>query len=318
MEHVGGMQTQAKGGQKLRKTRGAGNSPSRWRRVGRGRLVRRGQARGTRRLGSRELDTVPVGGAVSSQERGQGGPQGLHGPTPLAPHCRGEQRVLRVTGPLQGASASPVLTRTKHSTAWGVEASPVGAGAVPGGHAHVVLESKTLHCLLVSSVVCPCSPKAELSTHLAGAHPQMSRTLLPNTHFFPISSIGGTHTIGCKGHGEGVWTLDFWGKRPDGHSPRGTCWSWGWQSRTMCPKFSAPSSTLQALLVSRPTLLALRPGRGPSPAGASQKGSSSQGGRAGQPLSGHQALHRMQAPGHSPATACPGDTRQALALRDTG
>lgn len=123
--------------------------------------------------------------------------------TPPPPNAEERQRVLGVTGQLQGAGASPILTWTKHSTAWGVEASPMGAGAVPGGHAHVVLESKTLHCLLVSSAFCPRSPKAELSTHLAGAHPQMSWILLPNTHFFPISSIGEMHTIRCKGHGEG-------------------------------------------------------------------------------------------------------------------
>lgn len=49
----------------------------------------------------------------------------------------------------------------------------------------------------------PTLRKAELSTHLAGSHPQMSWMLLPNTHFFPISSTREMHTNRCKGHGEG-------------------------------------------------------------------------------------------------------------------
>ena len=80
---------------KLRKMRGAGNSPSRPRRVARVRLVRRGQASGTRKLGSKELHTVPVRGGVSvvhggqhplplmqRRYRGSSGSQG---------HCRGRQ-----------------------------------------------------------------------------------------------------------------------------------------------------------------------------------------------------------------------------------
>ena len=85
---------------------------------------------------------------------------GQDSPTPNAEE---RQRVLGITGPLQGAASSPILTWTKHSTAWGVEASPMGAGAVLGGHAHVVLESKTLHCLLVSIAAAEKSPWEAIS-----------------------------------------------------------------------------------------------------------------------------------------------------------
>ena len=44
--------------------------------------------------------------------------------TPPAPHEEERQRVLGVMGPLQGAAASPILTRTKYKTVYGVEVSP--------------------------------------------------------------------------------------------------------------------------------------------------------------------------------------------------
>ena len=138
---------------------------------------------------------MPAGRGVSEAHGGQ------H-PLPL----RRDRGVLGVLGTLQGEVVSPVLTWTNHSTAWGVEASPVGRGAVLGGHTHVVLKPKTLHHLPVSSLACSlptCPPPSDLSAHLAGALPQTPRTLLPNISLFPLPSIGETHTIRCRGRGEG-------------------------------------------------------------------------------------------------------------------
>ena len=80
---------------KLRKMRGAGNSPSRPRRVGRVRLVRRGQASGTRKLGSKELHTVPVRAGISVAHGSQHPLPPLQrrviGSSESQGHCRGRQ-----------------------------------------------------------------------------------------------------------------------------------------------------------------------------------------------------------------------------------
>ena len=102
---------------KLPKTRGPGKNPSRRRWVGRVRLVRIGQTSCTRRFGSKEVHTVPVGVGISVVHGGQ---------HPPAPHAEERQRVLGAMGPLQDAAASAILTRTKHKTSWGVVVSPVG------------------------------------------------------------------------------------------------------------------------------------------------------------------------------------------------
>ena len=78
---------------KLPKMRGAGKSPSRWRRVGRVKMVRRGQASCARRLGFKEVHTVPVGGGFSVAHGGQ---------HPPSSHEDERQKVLRVMGPWQG------------------------------------------------------------------------------------------------------------------------------------------------------------------------------------------------------------------------
>lgn len=76
---------------------------------------------------------------------------GAHGkPTSPAAPCRplpppaaeDGQQGARGHGATAWGGVSPVLTGAEHSTARGVEPSPVDAGAVPGGHAHVVLGPK--------------------------------------------------------------------------------------------------------------------------------------------------------------------------------
>ena len=104
MEHVGGMQTQAKGGQKLRKTRGAGNSPSRWRRVGRGRLVRRGRRGAHAGLAPESWTLCLWEGLSHRRSEGREGHRASMGQHPSPPtaeesrgssgsrgHCRGRQ-----------------------------------------------------------------------------------------------------------------------------------------------------------------------------------------------------------------------------------
>lgn len=115
-------------------------------------------AAGVGRLG--EPDAVP---------EGWGGPREAEVPCrPLPPPAAEDgQQGARGHGATAWGGVSPVLTGAEHSAARGVEPSPVDAGAVPGGHAHVVLGPKP-----------PPSP-SNLSP--VGPPPQTPCTRLPHT-----------------------------------------------------------------------------------------------------------------------------------------
>lgn len=229
---------------KLHKMSGTGNSPSRQRQVGRGRLMRRGQARGTRRLTEH-----------CACERGR-----LCGPwRPRLPHpqCRGETE-----GPWdhRAVAGGGILTNSHMDEAQHC----LGGGGVPHGCRGSPGWART-RCSGIKNPPLPSGFQRVLPTlpqsraqHPPGRHPPSNVTDTPSKHpFLPNFQhwVNAHHQV--QGPWGGAWTRNFWEKRPDGHSPRVTCWSWSWQSRTTCPKFSTLSSTLQALPPSHPTLLAL-------------------------------------------------------------
>lgn len=83
-------------------------------------------------------------GRAGRRARGVGGPREAEVPCrPLPPPAAEDgQQGARGHGATAWGGVSPVLTGAEHSAARGVEPSPVDAGAVPGGHAHVVLGPK--------------------------------------------------------------------------------------------------------------------------------------------------------------------------------
>lgn len=98
---------------------------------------------------------------------------------------------LGVTGPRLGEGAHQFSQGRSTVLPGGVEATPMGAGAVLGGHTHVVLESKPRCHLPVSGLGCtpppPPPPTPERSTPFSAPPPPTSST---HIHPCPLLSPG--------------------------------------------------------------------------------------------------------------------------------